>query len=147
MYYFLLFASVTYRTHNWFLPHFSRSENVSQVVALAANCRSPRMFMQSAPTGSYLCSPDVVTSFTPLNRFLTRGTFSQESPPCRTRKRLPCGVDVIQSAAKYAQGADRVIISCEQLPRGRAISPSKRRVCVQPCRAAHRTSTVRVVFT
>ncbi len=62
------------------------------------------MFIQSVPTGSYLCSPDVVTSFTPFNWFLTRGTFSQESPPCRTRKRLPCGVDVIESAGKKASG-------------------------------------------
>ena len=66
--------------------------------------RSPRLNVQSALTGSYLCTPDVVTSFTPTNRFLTRGTFSQESPPCRTRKRLPCCVDVIQSAARNSSG-------------------------------------------
>ncbi len=55
--------------------------------------------------GSYLLSPDVVTSFTLFNRFLTRGTFSQESPPCRTRKRLPCVRRCYPVCGKRGNGA------------------------------------------
>ena len=52
-------------------------------------------------------------------------------------------VDVIKSAKKRRRGSDRVIISCEQLPRDMSSAPSRRRVCVGRRERRQRTSTVR----
>ena len=46
-------------------------------------------------------------------------------------------IDLFTYLQKRRRGSDRVNTSCERLPRGTASAPSKRRVCVEPCRAVN----------